>query len=121
MTPVFAVATTPYFAPQHLAAAAPLMEGDAGTVQTVNAIRQLVDQGVRDPLDNAPTHEAEAVDLKALYEAVDIKRATAQRIIAELLREGSFMWVGEGKKGHPFLYFAAKNDSAQPSSVGGQK
>jgi hypothetical protein len=82
-------------------------------------------QEARDSIvSNAPTTEAEAVELGDLNESGEVRRATLQRIVKELLKAGNLRRVGKGKRGEPYRYFRAVDPdivSAQPSYLYGQK
>jgi len=72
-------------------------------------------------LATAPTSKAEAVTLEEITEAANTMRSTAQRALKELVSGGGIQRVGTGRKGNAFRYFISEKDSAQTSSVFGQK
>ena len=70
---------------------------------------------------NAPKSEPEAVDIKSLTESAEVRRATAQRAIDELLREERLARIGEGKRGKPFRYFIPEIHFCPTSDIDEQK
>ena len=48
-------------------------------------------------------------------------RATAQRVIPEMLQDGRLAQTGKGKKAISFRYFLPEKDSAQTTHIYGQK
>jgi len=69
----------------------------------------------------APFSEADAITLEGIIEAAKTMRSTAQRALKELVSGGKVQKVGTGRKGNPFRYFITEKDSAQTSSLYGQK
>lgn len=72
-------------------------------------------------LSAAPTSEADAITIEEITEAAKTVRSTAQRALKELVSGGKIQKLGTGRKGNAFRYFRPEKDSAQTSSVYGQK
>ncbi len=68
-----------------------------------------------------PTSETDAITTEEITEAARIMRSTAQRALKELASAGKIQKTGNGRKGNAFRYFKSEKDSAQTSSVDGQK
>jgi predicted ATP-dependent serine protease len=68
-----------------------------------------------------PTSEADAITIEKITEAAKTMRTTAQRALKVLVSSGRIQRLGTGRKGNAFRYFRPEKDSAQTSSVYGQK
>jgi hypothetical protein len=68
-----------------------------------------------------PNSEADATTIDEILKTVKVMRTTAQRALKELASGGKIQKVGTGRKRNAFRYFRPENDSAQTSSVYGQK
>lgn len=69
----------------------------------------------------SPKSESAAVGLELLIKSSGIARATAQRAIDELRREGKLIRVGAGKRGKRYQYFAADIPFCPTPSINGQE
>ncbi len=69
----------------------------------------------------APRSEGEAKELKVITLPADVKRATAQRAIQQLLACGHLARTGNGRRGSPFRYWKPEKATAQTSIPNGQK
>jgi hypothetical protein len=69
----------------------------------------------------APAAELEALDLKELVATADVPRATAQRAVEELVKQGMLSRIGKGKKGDPFRYFLPEKPFCPTSNIEEQK
>ena len=69
----------------------------------------------------APKAESAAVRLESLMETCELPRATAQRAIDELMREGRLVRVGQGKRGKPYTYFTPDIPFCPTPDIDGQK
>jgi AAA domain-containing protein/DnaB helicase-like protein len=65
--------------------------------------------------------EAGAITIDEMLETVKVMRSTAQRALKELVSSGKIQKVGTGRKGNAFRYLIPEKDSAQTSSLYGQK
>ena len=68
-------------------------------------------------LADAPKSDSDAADLKELAESAKASRATAQRAVDELCREGLLGKTGKVKRGSPFRYFKQENRFCPTSNV----
>ena len=68
-----------------------------------------------------PSSEANGITIDEMLETVKVMRSTAQRALKELITGGRIQKVGTGRKRNAFRYFLPEKDSAQTSSLYGQK
>ena len=69
----------------------------------------------------APNVEAKAIREDELEKRAGLARATTQRAIEELVRDGQLSRIGKGKKGNPFRYFTPEMPFCSTSHIEGGK
>jgi hypothetical protein len=69
----------------------------------------------------APQTEGDSISLTALLEAAATTRATGQRVIEVLRKEGKLVRLGKGKKGDPYKFWRPSPHSARGPNTNGQK